>query len=81
MGKRDKLIEALRANPKTVRFDEACKLALLLGFQHQAGKGSHRVFKRKGEIVQLNFQNKNGVIPHYQALQLIAMLERYWADI
>ena len=81
MAKQDKLIAGIRANPKSVRFEDACKLALLLGFQHQGGKGSHRVFKREGEIVQLNFQNRNGVIPHYQALQLLAMLEKYEADL
>ncbi|MEI7867076.1 MAG: hypothetical protein WCI11_04225 [Candidatus Methylumidiphilus sp.] len=81
MGKQEKLIISIRDNPKAVRFDDACKLALLLGFQHQGGKGSHRVFKRKGEIVQLNFQNRNGVIPNYQALQLLAMLEKYEEDL
>ena len=28
----------------------------MLGFVHQGGKGSHFVFKRKGEPVQLNFR-------------------------
>ena len=81
MGKQDKLIEGIRDNPKAVGFDDACKLALLLGFVHQGGKGSHRVFKRKGEIVQLNFQNRSGMIPHYQALQLLAMLKKYETEI
>ena len=81
MGKQEKLIAGIGDNPKAVRFDEACKLALLLGFVHQGGKGSHRVFKRKGEIIQLNFQNRNGVIPHYQAMQLLAMLEKYGAEL
>ena len=81
MGKQDKLIGGIRDNPKAVRIDDACKLALLLGFVHQGGKGSHRVFKRKGEIVQLNFQNRSGMIPHYQALQLLAMLKKYETEI
>ncbi len=80
MGRHEKLIASIRANPKSVRFDDACKLALSLGFIHQGGKGSHRVFKRKGEMTQLNFQNRNGLIPQYQALQLLAMLERYEAE-
>ncbi len=81
MGKQDKFIAGIRDNPTAVRFDDACKLALLLGFVHQGGKGSHRVFKRKGEIVQLNFQNRNGVIPDYQAQQLLAMLKKYETDL
>ncbi len=81
MSKTEKLLEAIRANPKAVRFDDACKLALLLGFVHQGGKGSHRVFKRKGEAVQLNFQNRSGVIPHYQAMQLLTMIDKYEAEL
>ena len=80
MSKYEKLIASIRANPKAVRFDDACKIALALGFIHQGGKGSHRVFKRKGEVTQLNFQNRNGLIPHYQVLQLLAMLDRYGED-
>lgn len=77
MTKLLKLIESIRNNPKTVRFDDACKIAEILGFIYSAGKGSHQVFKRPGEPIQLNFQNRNGYIPHYQALQLIVMLNKY----
>jgi len=48
-----------------------------LGFIYEGGGGSHRVFKRKGEPLQLNFQNRNGYIPPYQARQLLAMIEKY----
>ncbi len=81
MSRKEKLLAAIRANPGSVRFDDACKLALLLGFVHQGGKGSHRVFKRKGEPMQLNFQNRNGVIPQYQAMQLLNMLDKYEAEL
>jgi hypothetical protein len=81
MSKAGKLLAAIRNNPAGVRFDDACKTALLLGFTHEGGKGSHRVFKRKGEPVQLNFQNRNGFIPPYQARQLIAMIEKYGAEL
>jgi predicted RNA binding protein YcfA (HicA-like mRNA interferase family) len=49
----------------------------LLGFSHEGGKGSHRVLKRQGERVQLNFQNLAGYVPPYQARQLIRMIEKY----
>ncbi|WP_333878068.1 hypothetical protein [Methylobacter sp.] len=77
MTKTSKLIESIRTNPKTVRFDEACKIAVKMGFIYSGGKGLHQVFKRTNEPVQLNFQNRNGYIPYYQAVQLIAMLEKY----
>jgi hypothetical protein len=77
MGKREKLLQAIRDNPASVRFDDACHVAQSLGFNQQGGKGSHRVWKRKGEPIQLNFQNRGGLIPKYQALQLLAMLDKY----
>jgi len=77
MNQARKLIAAILANPKAVRFDDACKAAELLGFFHKGGKGSHRAFARQGEPVLLNFQNRAGTIPPYQARQLIAMIERY----
>jgi hypothetical protein len=55
----------------------ACRAARLLGFVHEGGRGSHRVFKRKGERMQLNFQNRNGYIPPYQARQLARMIDKY----
>jgi len=77
MTKRGKLIEKILSNPIGVRFDEACGMANALGFVHEGGKGSHRVFKRAGEPVQLNFQNRDGSIPPYQARQLAAMIRKY----
>jgi hypothetical protein len=72
-----KLFAAIRANPKRVRFEDACRAARLLGFVHEGGRGSHRVFKRKGERMQLNFQNREGYIPPYQARQLAHMIDKY----
>ena len=77
MAAHDKLFKAIVANPKAVRFGDACKAAQLLGFVHEGGKGSHTVFKRKGERIQLNFQNRGGFIPPYQARQLAQMIEKY----
>jgi hypothetical protein len=41
MTKKGKLIASVLQNPKAVRFDDACKVALELGFIHHGGKGSH----------------------------------------
>ena len=80
MSKLEKLIASVLANPRGVRFEEACRVARVLGFIHEGGQGSHRVFKRKGEPTQLNFQNRNGLIPAYQAHQLVAMIRKYGED-
>lgn len=77
MAKDAKLLAAIRANPRDVRFEDACRAARLLGFLHEGGKGSHRVFKRKGEPVVLNFQNRDGNVPPYQARQLARMIDKY----
>jgi hypothetical protein len=73
----EKLIAAIRNNPKDVRFDDACKVAEKLGFVCGKTKGSHRAYSRSGEREGLNFQNRNGKIPPYQAHQLIGMIDLY----
>ncbi len=77
MSQREKLIEAIRNNPKSVRFRDACKMAKILGFSHKGGKGSHKVFGKEEEPLILNFQNRKGFIPPYQARQLIEMINKY----
>lgn len=62
MTKRDKRMAALRANPKGVRFEDACRIAESLGFEYQGGQGSHRTYGRFGEPTLLNFQNRAGYI-------------------
>ena len=72
-----KLLTSIRNNPKDVRFEDACKAAESLGFVHTGGKRSHRAFSRSGEQTGINFQDRNGKIPAYQASQLIAMMDKY----
>jgi hypothetical protein len=38
MTRRDKLFVALLNNPKDCRFEDACKMAELLGFVYKGGK-------------------------------------------
>ena len=75
--RREKLLTAIRNNPKAVRFEDACKIAEWLGFRHKGGQGSHRAFGRPDEPDLLNFQSRNGFIPPYQARQLIKMMDKY----
>jgi hypothetical protein len=78
VSKREKLIQSILDNPKDVRFEDACKVAEWIGFTGGGGKGSHNAFARSGELQQLNFQNRKGKIPAYQAEQLGQMIRRYW---
>ena len=77
MSKLGKLLESVRNNPLDVRFDDACMVAMSLGFEKKGGKGSHVVFARKDTKDILNFQNRIGRIPAYQARQLIKMIEKF----
>jgi hypothetical protein len=73
----EKLYAAIVANPKAVRFADACSAAETLGFIHKGGAGSHRAYARPGEPCLLNFQNRDGYVPPYQARQLAAMIDKY----
>jgi len=48
MGKPEKLFAKVKNNPQDVRFDEICKLADVFGFKYKGGKGSHKVYTKKG---------------------------------
>jgi len=77
MTRREKLLAAIRNNPRNVRFADACKVAEAIGFVRAGGKGSHTVYAKSGEPTILNFQNRNGYIPPYQARQLSEMMDKY----
>ena len=79
MTKREKQLTSLRKNIKTVRFDDACKIAEWLNFSRQGGKGSHRTYGRPDEPLLFNFHNRDGYILPYQAKQLLEMVDKYAA--
>ena len=80
MSQRGNIIARIRNNPRDVSFDNACKVAGWLGFIGSGGRGSHSAYSRPGEATGLNFQNRGGKIPLYQAKQLIGMIDRYWIE-
>ena len=76
MDKRE-IYERLKKNPSNVRFEEICKAAELFGFRFRGGKGSHRIFVRKGRMEMLNFQEVNGMAKPYQVKQFLKIIEKY----
>lgn len=80
VSKSKKLFESVQNNPLDVRFEDACMTAMSLGFEKKGGKGSHVVFGRNDTKDILNFQNRNGRIPAYQARQLIKMIEKFGSE-
>jgi len=77
MGKLQKLFGRVKNNPQDIRFDDICKLAEAFGFVYKGGKGSHKVYTRKGIEEILNFQNVNGKVKPYQTKQFLKIIEEY----
>lgn len=77
MGNIQKLFDKIKNNPKDVRFNDICRLAEYFGFTYRGGKGSHRVYTRKGIHEILNFQNVNGKTKPYQVRQFLKIVEDY----
>ncbi len=71
------IYEELKKNPKNVQFNKLCKAAELFGFRFRGGKGSHRIYVRKGISGLLNFQNVGGWAKPYQVKQLIKIIDKY----
>jgi len=77
MSKIEKLFDRIKNNLQNVRFDEICKMAEAFGFNYKGGKGSHRVYSKKGVIEILNFQNVHGMAKPYQVRQFLKIVEDY----
>ncbi len=72
-----KIFDELKKNPKNIRFDRLCNIAEMFGFYFKGGKGSHRIYVRKGIQEMLNFQNVGGKAKPYQVRQLIRVIKKY----
>lgn len=77
MSKIEKLLGKARSNPQKFRFAEVCRLAEAFGFMHRAGRGSHRVYTKKGVDYLLNFQNVGGMAKPYQVRQLLRVVDEH----
>ena len=77
MGKPEKLFAKIKNNPQDIRFNEICKLADAFGFKYKGGKGSHKVYTKKGIPEILNFQNVKGRVKPYQVKQFLKIIEDY----
>ena len=77
MSKPEKLFAKIKNNPQDIRFDEICKIAEVFGFKYKGGKGSHKVYSRKGIPEILNFQNVRGKAKPYQVKQFLKLIEDY----
>ena len=74
---KEEIYRELKRRATNVKFEELCKAAELFGFEFRGGKGSHKMFVRRGIRELLNFQNVKGMAKPYQVKQFIKTLERY----
>lgn len=76
MASWEKILAQARNNPKNVRLRDACKLAEAFGFTHRAGGKHPNVYKLKGFVRTLNFQDDgHGMAKKYQVEQLLLAIE------
>lgn len=72
-----KLFDEIKNNQKNVRFEKFCNLVESFNFKLKGGKGSHKIFSRKGIPEFVNVQNVNGEAKPYQIKQFIKVVEKY----
>jgi len=66
-----------RGSFQNVRFSDAERLALALGFRVSRTEGSHRIFVHPVVSELLNLQNADGDAKPYQLRQLVKLVEGY----
>ncbi len=71
------LLKRARANPKDLRFSEACALAEAFGWTlARSAGGSHRIYKRAGVMGLVVLQEgTNGKAKAYQVRQIIRLID------
>lgn len=71
-----KRLEEARANITSLRFGNLCALAECFGWVFIRQRGSHRMYKRTGSTILMNFQeDRNGRAKPYQVRQLLAAID------
>jgi hypothetical protein len=73
--KRIALYDELKKSKNNLRFERLCFIAESFDFRFKGGKGSHRIYVKKGIKEMLNFQNVGGKAKPYQVNQLIKVIE------
>lgn len=77
MANIDSILAKMRENPKSIRFNDLCKVCdVYFGESRQSGS-SHRVYKTPWQgDPRVNIQNAKGKAKPYQVRQILAALER-----
>ena len=70
-------LDEWRSNRSDIRFERFCAVIEHFGFRCRVGKGSHKVYVRKGVIENLTVQEKKGKAKPYQIKQFIDLVDKY----
>jgi predicted RNA binding protein YcfA (HicA-like mRNA interferase family) len=74
MGKKEKLLEKARNNPKGLSFKEFENLLVSSGWIMDRQSGSHKIYYSQNGI-RLPIQNRHGKAKEYQVKQFIKIIE------
>lgn len=81
MARLDKILEAMKRNPKGVRFSELCRICdFYFGAPRQSGS-SHRVYRTPwpGDP-RVNIQGDKGLAKAYQVRQVLKAIDKLGAE-
>lgn len=72
-----KIVAAMRANPRSIRYDDLAKVCGHYFGPSRSGSGSHTVFRTPwpGDP-RVNIQNDHGLAKAYQVRQVLAAIEK-----
>ncbi len=80
MGRKDKTLAAMEANPSGWRYEEVASLLRGFGFTERKGKGSHRAFShtRGGTVVLV--EKGHGTLKPYQVQESTRAIRKSMED-
>jgi hypothetical protein len=70
-----RLLEHARATPAGLRFSQLCQLAECFDWVRARQRGGHVIYKRRGTMQLMNFQDDNGKAKGYQVRQLLTAID------
>ena len=71
------LLEQMKQNPKSIRFQDLCKVCEHYFGKHRQGGTSHRVYKMPWQgDPRVNIQNDKGKAKAYQVKQVLLAINR-----
>lgn len=83
MTKRQKRLEAIRNNPRNVRFDDLVALLLSVGFACVRQSGSHAIYQHPSFPTDLvNLQaSSDGKAKAYQVEQVLTVIDKWNLEV